>query len=1526
MGLDDVGVTGYRLSPQQRRLWRVQRLDDCREFMAQCSVLVDGMLDEAILADAVQSVVQKHEILRTTFRCLPGVTVPIQVTDAGERPTIQHGSSDSTVASQTWSIEQVLASQASQPLDLSRGPLLQLSVMRLDPRRSRLFLTLPSLCVDRTGLANLVGEICRHYRARLRQEILDDEPLQYADLAEWQNQLLETADTEAGRTYWKSHSLRPDDEVEVPFRREPIQGSFHPRAVTVQIDSGLVTEIEQLSVRLRTPVSVVLLSAWRVLLGRLGEHTEVTIGTSFNGRNYEQLEGTIGLFARYLPLRCPLDDNVSFSEVLRRVGDAVTEISGWQEYFDWQDMLVAAGDDVEKTYYPLCFDFEEIPPVLPVSDDTTFSIERLNACTDQFRIKLSSTHRQGALSIELHYDERCYAAGDIERLAAQFQTLLASITKQPTAPIGDLDLMGQAERQRLLVEWNRLHDAAGVARNACVPELFEAQVERAPDAVAVAASATALDYRELNARANQLARYLRKAGVGADALVGLCLERSAEMIVGMLGILKAGGAYVPLDPSYPRQRLTFMIENAGVSLLLTQQRLRERLPQSTVPTACLDSDWESIARECPENLSRETPPESLAYVIYTSGSTGSPKGVMVSHQGLGQYLSWSTEEYRVTEGRGAALHSPLGFDLTITSVFPQLLAGRCVSVLPDDLPVDELGEALSRVRGFSVLKITPSHLALLNQQLPHDSVSGLANVIVIGGEALHGETLRPWRVHAPGTRIVNEYGPTETVVGCCIYEVPADADAAESSGAIPIGQPTRGTQLYLLNSRLKPVPMGAAGELFIGGAQLARGYLGRPDATAESFVPDAFAGHAGARLYKTADLARFRADGNLEFLGRVDHQVKVRGFRIELGEIETVLGTHPGVQDAAVLAREDTPGDVRLVAYLAADADIDVSELRAWLNERLPDYMTPATFITLESLPLTRNGKVDREALPAPDSMRRSATAKIAPRNPREEILATVWSQVLHVDDVGVHDDFFDLGGHSLLALQILTRLNTAFQVNLSYRDLFEAPTVASFAVRLEAATSAGHGAETPAIQRVSRASALPLSFAQERLWFMHQVEPDNPFYSMIRVVRFSGALDLAAFEQTIGEITRRHETLRTAFIAENGQSRQCILEASGFLNALVDLSNLPTAEREPGARRVVIEEMGRPFDLARAPLLRVKVLRLAPHEHVVTFTMHHIVSDGWSIEVLISEFTRLYAAFSQGAPSPLSELAIQYADFAAWQRQWLQGEVLERHLSYWTKQLQGELAPLRLPTREPQRSASTRRGAAQSITISGDLYRDLVELGRSEGVTSFMLLLAAFQTLLFRYSEQDDIVVGTPVSGRTRSETEALIGFFVNTLVLRTDFSGPPSFRDVLGRVRKVCLDAYSHEQLPYQKVVEHLRPLRTSNRQALFQVWFQLDEPPAERALLRGLEVSSFSIENVATEFDLWMSVSRATESLNVTLHYCVDLFDGATVDQMLRRFERLLAELAAHPDATVSTLSISDESETQRLLSDFNAPVHG
>jgi amino acid adenylation domain-containing protein/non-ribosomal peptide synthase protein (TIGR01720 family) len=1479
MSPEDGGVAGYRLSPQQRRLWRLLRLDDARTFVTRCSVLIEGALDEAILADAIESVVRKHEILRTTFRCLPGVTIPVQVTDAGQAPQ------------------------------------LQVSHERLEPGRSRLFLTVPSLCADRIGLANLVSEIARHYAARLCRETLDDEPLQYADLAEWQNELLENEETGAGRTYWRSHGHPVQAAVAVPFPRNPIeQGGFRPRHLTVPIDSNLRGRLEQSSGQLNTSVSALLLTAWQALLSRVTGQSAVTVGVARDGRNYEQLEGAIGLFARYLPLACRIDEDIPFNEALRQTGKALDEISEWQEYFDSEHAFGADADDVEQAYYPYCFAFEEIDAIRSVDGDTTFRLESLEACTDRFRIELSCTSWQGELSIELHYDDLYYDESDIKRLAAQLETLLTSITQQPAAPIGALDVVGEDERRSLLVEWNQ-SSAPGARPNACVPALFEAQVACWPDAVALASSATTLDYRELNARANQLARYLKKAGVGTDSRVGLCVERSPEAIVGMLGILKAGGAYVPLDPGYPRQRLTFMIEDAGISLLLTQQRLRDRLPESSVPAVCLDADWEAIGRESRENLLQEHPSESLAYVIYTSGSTGTPKGVMVSHRGLAQYLSWSGKEYRVAEGRGAPLHSPLGFDLTITSIFPHLLAGQCVSVLPD-LAVDELGEALGRTGGFSLLKITPSHLALLNQQLPPERMTGLAGAIVVGGEALQGETLGPWQAHAPGTRIINEYGPTEAVVGCCIYEAPAG-----TGGAVPIGRPTPGTQIYLLNSRLMPVPTGAAGELYIGGDQLARGYLGRPDATARSFVPDPFGNTPGGRLYRTADLASRRADGNLEFLGRADHQVKIRGFRIEPGEIEVVLSEHPAVRQAVVLAREDAPGDVRLVAYLAAAADTHVADIRELLSDRLPEYMMPAAFVVLDTLPLTPNGKVDRDALPAPDAtLGKGDAGRVGPRNPYEEILADLWRHLLRVETLGVHDNFFDLGGHSLLATQVLTRLNATFKVKLSYRDLFDAPTVAGLAECVEAEIRRGEGVAPPPLQQVSRDQDLPLSFAQERLWLLDKLEQGSAYHiSWCGTLR--GPVSVTAIEQSLSDIVRRHEALRTTFATVDGRARQVIEPAQPIRLGLVDVSGLPDAARVAEGRRLHALTTQRPFDLSRGPLLRATLVRMNDSEHLLLFTMHHIVSDAWSKGVLAHEVSTLYDAVIHGRPSHLEELKVQYADYAFWQRQWLVGENLASQIAYWKKQLAGAPPALELPADRPRPSEQTFNGRLVPLRLTPELSTRLAELGRAESTTLFMTLMAAFQVLLHRVTGQPDIVVGTPLAGRTHSDTESLIGFFVNTLVMRADMSQDPTFVELLAQVRRVALEAYAHQDLPFEKLVQELEVERDLSRTPIFQAMFVLQNAPGGPIELAGLRLDPIEVAEVSAKFDVSLYLTESPQGIEGALEYNTDLFDAATIERLARHFETIVAGVVADPDRRVSEIGLLSDAERTQLLVEWN-----
>ncbi len=944
-----------------------------------------------------------------------------------------------------------------------------------------LLLGLHAMYADAKGVSNLFRELARAYADPAGLEAAE-EIVQYADFSQVLNELLEGDETEAGRAYWRKKDFSNLPNLKLPFAQDHTQEhSFTPRQVVLPLTGELT---EKLNDAARTAaVSEVLLACWQALLKRLTGQAEIILGVTCDGRTYEGQEESLGLFAKSVPLACRVEDETTFAELVERANEAVGELVRWQEYFSWAQLLeLTVGNDAAPFFFPYGYEFETQAAEI-LAGEIVFTIEQQHACTERFELKLRSAERDGRLRLEFDYDAARFSATQIERLAAQFTTLLESALSAPSTKVAELELVSAAERQQLLREWN--DTAADYPRQLCAHELFEQQVERTPAAVAVECGDEQVSYAELNERAERLAAHLRSYGVGADVLVGVLMERSVEMVVGLLGILKAGGAYVPVDVSYPADRVRYMLADAGVTVLLTHAVLaderRELSRDGRVKVLCVNAA--GVATEPLHQAQREEIQDSnidtqhdtemprvrpaadnLAYVIYTSGSTGRPKGVMVTHSGLVNYLHWAIQAYDVANGDGTLLHSPLGFDLTVTSIYTPLLTGRTLRILPEAAGLEGLSAALRQATNLSLLKLTPAHLGVLSQWMPESEAAGRARAFVIGGEALLGEQLQYWQAHAPATRLINEYGPTETVVGCCVYEVNAHERHA---GGVPIGRPIANTQLYVLDERMRLCPAGVTGELYVGGAGVARGYLNRPELTAERYVPDAFGGECGARLYRTGDVVRYREDGVLEYVGRGDGQVKVRGYRIELGEVEAVLSGHEGVRQAVVEVRGEG-SERRLVAYVVGaegktseegeDAEagserkrgVTAEELRAWMRERVPEWMVPAAVVVLREMPLTDNGKVDRKALPDGDGLRSQLSGVyVAPQNEVEAGIAALWQDALHLDKVGIHDNFFDLGGHSLLMLDIHTALREKFRADLSLLEMFQYPTVAALAEHL---------------------------------------------------------------------------------------------------------------------------------------------------------------------------------------------------------------------------------------------------------------------------------------------------------------------------------------------------------------------------------------------------------------------------------------------------------------------------------------------
>ncbi|HET6764330.1 MAG TPA: amino acid adenylation domain-containing protein, partial [Longimicrobiaceae bacterium] len=1086
--------------------------------------------------------------------------------------------------------------------------------------------------------------------------------------------------------------------------------------------------------------------------------------------------------------------------------------------------------------------------------------------------------------------------------------------EHPDIPLSHISFLLPEENYQVVTQFNAT--AAEYPRDASVPALFAEQARATPDAVALTtADGAAITYAELEARSNRLARHLRARGVTRGTRVGLSVARSPELITALLAIVKAGAAYVPLDPSYPAERLAFMAGDAGLSHLVVLDDVPDALAAFTGDVVRLHASAAEVATLPGDAVEVDLTGDDLCYVIYTSGSTGQPKGVAVPHRGVVRlvkangFASFAADEVFLQL-------APIAFDASTFEVWGPLLNGARLVLYPPETPsLDDLGRFIES-RGITTLWLTAGLFhQMVDTQLPR--LRGVRQLLA-GGDVLSPPHVARAIAALPDTKVINGYGPTEsTTFTACHLARATDVQRA----SIPIGRPIANTRVYVLDAYLRPAPLAVAGDLYIGGDGLAHGYLNQPAMTAERFIPDFYGTDAGGRLYRSGDRARWMADGTLEFLGRADEQVKIRGFRIELGEIEAALGSDPRVAECVVVAREDVPGDRRLVAYAvpAPGVEADGGDLRDALQGRLPAYMVPAIVVLLPELPLTANGKVDRRALPAPDGSG-AVDRYVAPRTETEHALAEIWAECLATGPVGVHDNFFELGGHSLVATRVVSRIREAMDTELPLRALFEAQTVGELAARIDADRRAAAPGAPPLVP-VKRTGPVPASFAQARLWFVERMIPGTPTYNVPTPLPLPGAVDDAVLERTLGEIVRRHEALRTTFTEVDGQPMQVIHPAGGFRMEVVDLRGVAEDARGAELGRRVGEESMRPFDLEAGPLFRATLYRITDADALLLPVMHHVVSDGWSCDVLLRELNTLYGAFAEGRPSPLPELPIQYADFAVWQRAWLQGDVLNEQLAFWKGRLAGAPPVLELPTDRPRPPVQTFRGRTVSAALPRDLTERLNVLSRAEGGTLFMTLLAAFSALLGRWSGQTDVVIGSPIAGRTRGETEGLIGFFVNNLAMRTDLSGAPTFRELIRRARETTLDAYAHQDLPFERLVEELGIERSVSHSPVFQVLFNLltqrggagpDAPPPPAEVVESDEPA---------KYDLTLTINDVGADVFAAINYNADLFDGATARRMLAHFRLLLEQVAARPDIRLDDVDLLPAEERALVVGEWN-----
>ena len=1312
-------------------------------------------------------------------------------------------------------------------------------------------------------------------------------------------------------TYWKQKVSENPDPL-MFYGKTPLKQTTRVRRIAHTLDCERTQKLRDIAVQEGVFVKTTSASLFNIFaailstyLYRISGNRKLSLGTPFHNRSSKTFKETIGLFMQVLPLHIAIEEEDTFLSLINKIR-VETSATLQHRPFVIPNSLHKKAYDVLLNYYPA---------ILPDFNGAPMKQEWLHSGHENIglSVQIANPGSVGNFScyFDFHYD--FFPEEQFASAIQHFLRVLDAFLENPAQPLRYVKLLWPEQERYILEGFNQTRTT--FPEDQTVVQLFEAQARKTPDQTAIIFEDQSLTYAQLNARSNQVAHYLRSLEVQPDTLVGIWMERSLEMVVGQLGILKAGGAYVPLDPAFPNERLAFMMEDADVRVLLTQQNLIAALPPHSARIVALDSDWKLIASQSDNNPGKAAIAENLAYVIYTSGSTGKPKGVQVGHRALTNFLCSVRQDLGITSGDVLLSVTTPSFDMAALEIYLPLITGAQLVIVSREVASDgpQLKQRLTD-SSATVMQATPATWGML---IDGGWDGGGQLKILCGGESLHRDLAN--QLLARSVALWNVYGPTETTIWSTKCKI-------ESPGTkISIGRPIANTQVYLLDDNLQPVPIGVPGEMYVGGEGLARGYLNRPELTAEKFIPDPFSSEQGARLYKTGDLSRYLPSGEIEFIGRIDHQVKIRGYRIELGEIEVILSGHETVNESVVIAREDLPGDKRLVGYVVGEPGqtVSISELRTYLQEKLPDYMVPAAFVRLEKLPLTRNGKVDRKALPAPDSKQlEQEHSYVGPRTAMEELLAGIWGIVLGIRQIGVHDDFFNLGGHSLLATQIISRVRRTFEVELPLRALFVSPTIAGLAELIETARREHQKIKEPPLIMASKREKLPLSFAQQRLWFLDQLEPNNPFYNVSQAIRVRGSLDTRALAQAIDTIISRHESLRTTFQSVDGWTRQIIAERLTMELHIRDLNHLGESERETEARRLASEEARRPFDLAAGPLMRASLLRLTEDDHVLLLTMHHIISDGWSLGILTRELGTLYEAYSAGQPSPLPELLIQYADYALWQREWLQGEVLEKQLAYWRERLGSELPFLALPADRPRPAVQTYGGSRQSIELPMRLVEQLRQLSQREEATLYMLCLAAFQMLMSRYSGQDDIIVGSPIAGRNRAETEGLIGFFVNTLVMRTDLSGNPTFRELLGRVKEMTLGAYEHQDLPFEKLVEELQPERSLSYSPLFQVLFALQNAPSKAAALGQLKLDSFGIDNRTTRFDLEVHLGETADGkLSCTFVHNTDLFDAATVRRMITHYQTLLESVVANPEEQIWKLEVLTGEELEQLLVEWN-----
>ncbi|MDJ0658845.1 MAG: amino acid adenylation domain-containing protein [Crocosphaera sp.] len=1526
---DEKDIYIFPTSSAQARLWFLTELEpESFAYNEQVLIHLKGKLNSKAIKDSFNEIINRHEILRTLFTSNNGQPVQIILPNLTlDLPLINLTELSKTEQQDT--IKQISRQEIETPFKLTEVPLIKLKLLQLNPQENLLIITLHHIITDGWSGEILMKELATLYEAFSSKKSSPLEPLdiQYADFTLWQNEYLQSDTIIDKLNNWKDKlaDIPPLLELSTDYSR-PALPSYQGGCKTFTLSQELSHKLQQLSQNNDSTLFMTLLTAWGILLSKYSQETDIVIGSPIANRNKTEIEPLIGCFVNNLALRINLSNNPTFTELLQQVRQVCLGAYNDQDvpFEKLVEILQPQRNLSNHPIFQVMFALQTANSQTFQSSTIDFTILEKETIIAKFDLSLEIRVTKNGLSGNIEYRKDLFKASTIERIVNNFQVLLNSILLIPESPISNLSLLSELEKNKILKTWK--NEQLKHPQTDCIHHLFEVQVNQTPQAVAVESEGNQLTYYQLNEKANQLAHYLQSLEVKPDSLVGLFIDRSLNMMIGLLGILKAGGAYLPLDPAYPKDRLNYLLDDAQVDVLITTKSLSHLLPATSAKIIYLDQDWSNIAAYNNSNPVSAVNRHNLAYIIYTSGSTGKPKGVMIEHQSLVNFTQSSIKQYNINSQDRILQFASISFDAAAEEIYPCLSSGATL-VLRNDEMLSSVNTFLSQCNHWqlTVLDLPTAYWQQLTTEIfkKQEKLPNSIRLVIIGGEKVIPEKIRNWQKKVGDfPQLLNTYGPTEATVVSTIYSVESSETIDQE---VPIGKPIENAVTYILDNELNLCPIGVPGELYIGGLGLARGYLNRPDLTAKSFIKSPF--EQSQLLYKTGDLVRYLATGDIEYLGRIDNQVKLRGFRLELGEIESTLSTYPSIKDVTVIVREDDSNNKQLVAYLVGEVSYkNIGQIREYLANKLPYYMIPSGFMILEKLPLTPNGKINKKALPILESELFNQTENfIKPKTETQTIVTSIWSEILKLKRISIKSNFFELGGHSLLATQIISRIREKFNINIPLKSLFESPSIEQLSIKINDLCQGDNIPQIPTINSQKKPELIPLSFAQQRLWFLDKLEGANAVHNLPGVLEITGKLKREALTKSLQEIINRHAILRTNFDSKNGRPFQIIHPNTNLSLQVFDLrSQAETTVLED----IINQDFKKPFDLKEDNLFRVSLIQLEEEKHILLMMMHHIIFDGWSMNVLTEELTQLYESNVHQTSVKFPQLTIQYADFALWQRDNLQGEVLDHQLNYWQKKLVGIPSLLELPTDYNRPPVQSFRGSYQSFLLPKVIQDKLIEISHNNGVTLFMTLLAAWKVLLSKYSREKDIVIGSPIANRNKPEIEPLIGFFANTLALRTNLSNNPTFKELLTQVKQTCLEAYAHQDIPFEKLVDVLKPERNLSHHPIFQIMFVLQNTDKGVWELPGITFNSLERKDVITseketiaKFDLTLMMKETKQGLIGEIEYRQDLFTPSTIKKMVKHFEILLQEILKKIDQKIGEVSILTGAEKKQLIIDWN-----